>query len=177
MAIRPIVKYGNLILRRKTKSVDDFSQITSLTKDMFDTMYQEDGIGLAANQVDVDCSLAVVDVSHTDESDTPLVFVNGEITERWGEVVMEEGCLSLPGIRVDVTRSERIRFSYQDLSGNAHEKEFEGLLARVIQHEIDHLNGMMIIDRAGSLSRQRYKKQLKEIASASSRVHSDETSS
>lgn len=167
MAILPVVKYGNPILRKRMKSVDSISHVSSLIKDMFDTMYQEDGIGLAANQVGVDFNLSVVDISHTEECDTPFVFINGKIIDKWGESVIEEGCLSLPGIRVDVPRSEGIRFSYLDPSGTEHVEDFEGLLARVIQHEIDHLNGLIIIDRVSPLIKQQFKSQLKEIASIS----------
>lgn len=176
MAVLPVVKYGNPILRKIMSSVEDISQISSLVEDMFDTMYQEDGIGLAANQVGVNLNLSVVDISHTEECDTPFVFINGKIIERWGESLMEEGCLSLPGIRIDVPRSEGIRFSYQDLSGGDHEEDFDGLLARVIQHEIDHINGMIIMDRVSSLLKQQFKKQLREIASISHLELSDKDS-
>jgi len=177
MAILPVVKYGNPILREKMKTVKDISQISPLVENMFDTMYQEDGIGLAANQVGVDLNLSVVDISHTEESDTPLVFINGKILDKWGEAVMEEGCLSLPGIRVNVPRADGIRFNYHDLSGNEHIEEFHGLLARVIQHEMDHLNGMMILDRVGSVLRQQFKKHLKDITSISNTEKPRENSS
>lgn len=172
MAVLPVVKLGETILRTQIRRVENVSEVTSLVEDMFDTMYQEDGIGLAANQVGADFNLAVVDISHTDECETPLVLVNGEIVDKWGESVVEEGCLSLPGIRVDVPRSEGIRFRYQDLSGTVHEENCEGLLARVIQHEMDHLNGMLIVDRISPVLRQQFKKQLKEIASAPRHEHS-----
>lgn len=166
MTVLRVVKYGNSILRGRMKSIKNISDISSLVKNMFDTMYQEDGIGLAANQVGIDLNLSVIDISHTDECDTPMVFVNGRIVEKWGNSAIEEGCLSLPGIRVNVPRSERILFRYQDLSGTEHEKEFNGLLARVIQHEMDHLNGMLIIDRISPLIRQQYAKQLEELAAS-----------
>ena len=177
MAVLPVVKYNDPILRRRTKLVTDFSQISSVVGDMFDTMYQEEGIGLAANQVGVELNLMVIDVSHAEEWDTPFIFVNGEILEKWGESVMEEGCLSLPGIRVDVRRSDGVRFAYQNLSGSRYTEEFEGLLARVIQHETDHLSGMVIIDRVSPLTRQRYSQQIKQIASSSLRKRSENRSS
>lgn len=145
------------------KPVEDFAEAAELVEDMFDTMYEEDGIGLAANQIGRDLNLTVVDISHTDEWDTPFVFVNGEILERWGESAMEEGCLSLPGIRVEVSRSEGVRFAYQDLSGEKHVQEYDGLMARVIQHEMDHLTGRVISDHASPLQRQRFSRRLKEL--------------
>ncbi|MEE9165944.1 MAG: peptide deformylase [Candidatus Neomarinimicrobiota bacterium] len=166
MTVLPVVKYGETILRKKMRSVEDISQLSILVDDMFDTMYEEDGIGLAANQVNVNLNLCVIDISHTEESDSPFVFINGKILEKWGESVMEEGCLSVPGIRVDVSRSEGIRFRYEDLSGADHEEKLEGLLARVIQHEMDHLNGRLILDRVSPVIRKQLKNQLREIATA-----------
>ena len=177
MPVLPIVKYGNPILRKKMKETKDFSQISLLVDNMFDTMYEEDGIGLAANQVGVDLNLSIVDISHTEEYETPFVFVNGQIIKKWGEAVLEEGCLSLPGIRVEVPRSERIRFKYQDLSGTEYVKDLNGLLARVIQHEVDHLNGLIILDRVRSVIKQQFRKQLKELTSISRIEISGEDSS
>ena len=137
----------------------------SIIPDMFDTMYELEGIGLAANQIGLNLNLMVIDISHTDEIYPPIVFANGTILERSGNESMDEGCLSIPGIQVNVSRSETIIFSYQDTEGNSHEGEFSGLMARVIQHEIDHLNGRLIIDHATIVERNRLKKQLKELRS------------
>ena len=161
----PVVIYGDNILRRKMKPVENFEEATELVDDMFDTMYEEDGIGLAANQIARDLNLMVVDITHTDEWDIPFAFVNGEILERWGESVMEEGCLSLPEIRVEVKRAEKVRFAYQDLNGEKHVNEYTGLMARVIQHEMDHLNGRVIVDHASPLQKQRFSSRLKELES------------
>jgi peptide deformylase len=164
MSVLPVVKYGQPILRKVLEQVDDFDSIQDLVPDMFDTMYEEEGIGLAANQIGMDLNLMVIDISHTDESHLPAAFVNGRIVERSGASSMDEGCLSVPGVQVDVSRAESVRFAYQDLEGNHHEQEFDGLMARVIQHEMDHLTGRLIIDHASMMEKHRIRKQLKELA-------------
>ncbi len=154
MSVLPVVKYGQPILRKVLEQVDDFDSIQDLVPDMFDTMYEEEGIGLAANQIGMDLNLMVIDISHTDESHLPAAFVNGRIVERSGASSMDEGCLSVPGVQVDVSRAESVRFAYQDLEGNHHEQEFDGLMARVIQHEMDHLNGTLFVDRLRGIKRE-----------------------
>jgi len=163
MALKLVIKYGDPMLRKKCAKVTDFLKLPILVDDMFETMYEEEGIGLAANQVGVDLNLMVIDVSHTDETDDIHTFVNGEITESWGDSVYEEGCLSIPEVRLEVKRPEFIKFKYQTIDGNEKEEEFTGLLGRAIQHEIDHLNGILIIDRVSPIVRMQVKKQLKEI--------------
>jgi len=163
MALLDVVKYGDPILRKKCATVSDFSKLPLLVNDMFDTMYEEEGIGLAANQVGIDLNLMIIDVSHTDETDEIFTFVNGEISDSWGESVYEEGCLSIPEVRLEVKRPEFIKFIYQTIEGDEKEEEFTGLLGRAIQHESDHLNGIFIVDRVSSLVRMQVKKQLKEI--------------
>ncbi len=167
MSFLNVVKYGDPILRKKCEPVKDFSKLNNLVDDMFDTMYEEEGIGLAANQVGIDLNLMVIDVSHTEETDDTNVFINGEISESWGESVFEEGCLSIPEVRLEVKRPEFIKFKYQNIKGLEKEEEFSGLLGRAIQHEIDHLNGIFIIDRVSSLVKMQVKKQLKEIENTS----------
>ena len=165
MSVLPIVKYGDPILRKVLDPVKDFQFINNIIPDMFDTMYELEGIGLAANQIGLNLNLMVIDISHTDENYPPIAFANGTILERSGNESMDEGCLSIPGIQVNVSRSETVIFSYQDTEGNSHEGEFSGLMARVIQHEMDHLNGRLIIDHATIVERNRLKKQLKELRS------------
>lgn len=167
MALMDVVKYGDPILRKKCAAVTDFTTLPTLVDDMFDTMYEEEGIGLAANQVGIDLNLMIIDVSHTDETDETNIFVNGEITDSWGESVFEEGCLSIPEVRLEVKRPEFIKFNYQDMEGQEKEEEFSGLLGRAIQHEIDHLNGVFIVDRVSPLVKMQVKKQLKEIEKSS----------
>ena len=163
MAVLDVVQYGDPILRKECKPVTDYSVLPKIIEDMFDTMYEEEGIGLAANQVGIDMNLMIIDVSHTDEVDEAHVFVNGKILDSFGESEVEEGCLSIPEIRLPIKRPESIRFKYQLPDGSDQIKEFGGLLARAIQHEVDHLKGVFIIDRVSPLMALQYKKKLKEI--------------
>tara|TARA_Y100001970_G_scaffold229615_1_gene284867 strand:- start:2687 stop:3235 length:549 start_codon:yes stop_codon:yes gene_type:complete len=167
MSVLEVVKYGNPILRKKCSSVTDFSKLSDLIDDMFDTMYEEEGIGLAANQVGVDLNLFIIDISDTDDNESPRIFINGEITSSRGESVFSEGCLSIPKVALEVTRPEIILFKYQDLYEKWHEEEFDGLLARAIQHEIDHLNGVFIIDLVSEMQRLKVNNEVKSIKNAS----------
>ena len=163
MAVLELVNYGNPILRKTCNSVTDFSKLADFIDDMFDTMYEEEGIGLAANQVGIDMNLFVIDISHTDDDEFPRIFINGKITSSDGESIFSEGCLSIPQVSLEVNRPERIVFKYQDIEEKWHEKEFDGLLARAIQHEIDHLNGVLIIDLVSEMQRVRVNKEIKKI--------------
>ena len=165
MPVLPIVKYGDPILRKVLDPVKNFQSISNILTDMFDTMYELEGIGLAANQIGLNLNLMIIDISHTDDTYPPSAFANGTILDGSGKESMDEGCLSIPGIQVNVSRSETVIFSYQDTEGNSHEGEFSGLMARVIQHEMDHLSGRLIIDHATIVERNRLKKQLKELRS------------
>ena len=167
MSVLNIVHYGDPILRKKCLPANDFTILDDLLEDMFDTMYEEEGIGLAANQVGIDMNLMIIDVSHTDEAEDANIFVNGEIIDSYGSSEMEEGCLSMPEVRLPVKRPEKIRFKYQLPDGSEHVDEFDGLLGRAIQHEMDHLKGIFIIDRVNPLLAMKYKKKLKEIESNS----------
>lgn len=169
MALMDIVQYGHPILRKKCEKVTDFDAVPKLIDDMFDTMYEEEGIGLAANQVGIDLNLMIIDVSHTEETDEIHTLINGEIIDSWGESIFEEGCLSIPEVRLEVKRPEFIKLKYQTINGDEKEDEFSGLLGRAIQHEIDHLNGVFIVDRVSPLVRMQVKKQLKEIAKESNK--------
>ena len=163
MAVLEVVKYGNPILRKKCSMVTDFSKLSDFIDNMFDTMYEEEGIGLAANQVGVGMNLFVIDISHTDENEFPRIFVNGEIISSDGESIFSEGCLSIPQVALEVKRPENIVFKYQDIREKWHEEEFDGLLARAIQHEIDHLNGVLIIDLVSEMQRVRVNQEIKKI--------------
>ena len=169
MAVLDVVQYGDPILRKECKPVTDYSVLPKIIEDMFDTMYEEEGIGLAANQVGIDMNLMIIDVSHTDEVDEAHVFVNGKILDSFGESEVEEGCLSIPEIRLPIKRPESIRFKYQLPDGSDQTEEFGGLLARAIQHEVDHLKGVFIIDRVSPLMALQYKKKLKEIKMSSNK--------
>jgi len=152
MAVKKVVTYGHPVLRKASSDITDFSNIDSLIQDLFDTMYEFDGIGLASNQIGIDKRIFVVDISHMEESDEesdkPLVFINGRVDNTVGSDVDSEGCLSLPEIRINVERYESIRYKYLDRDLNKHSTNFSGLLARIIQHENDHLDGKLITDYA-----------------------------
>ena len=163
MSVLEVVHYGDPILRKKCNSVKDFSKLESLLNDMFDTMYEENGIGLAANQVGFNMNLFIIDISSIEEDEKRRVFINGEIINSEGESWFEEGCLSIPDIRLNVKRPDIIKFKYQDEKGQEHEEDFDGLLARAIQHEVDHLNGVFIVDRVSKSEKMSVAKELKDI--------------
>tara|TARA_B100000686_G_scaffold355381_1_gene474079 strand:- start:22720 stop:23277 length:558 start_codon:yes stop_codon:yes gene_type:complete len=166
MAILDIVQYGNPILRKKCKPVKNFLIIEDLLVDMFDTMYEADGIGLAANQVGFDLSLFIIDITHTDEADEPNIFINPKITSKGGvEDTYAEGCLSFPEITLEVIRPKEISLKYQTLDEKWHEDTFSGLLSRAIQHEMDHLDGIYFIDRISQFDLIKYKQRLLDIES------------
>jgi len=164
MAVLDIVKYGDPILRKKCKLVEDFSNIGTIVDDMFDSMYEAEGIGLAANQVGINLNIFIIDISHTEESDDSYVFVNSSIIESSSnKSSSSEGCLSLPNISLDINRPERIKLKYQTIDGKWCEDDFSGLLGRAIQHENDHVNGVMIIDRVSEIEKIKHKTVLKEL--------------
>lgn len=169
----PILFYPHAHLRLVAKPVDTFGdQLREISERMFATMYEARGIGLAATQVDIQAQIVVMDVpayrvdeqgQETDEvaSSTKLVLVNPQIIESSAEKsVYQEGCLSLPGQYADVERPARIRYRYRNLQGEVLEDDAQGLLAVCIQHEIDHLNGILFIDHLSRLKRERIEKKL-----------------
>ena len=165
MAVREVVHYGDPILRKVCKPVKDFKKLSSLIDDMFDTMYEESGVGLAANQIGVDLNLFIIDISGIEEeTESVHIFINGEVMESSGESWFEEGCLSIPNVRLEVKRPEFIQFKYQDENGAEHIEEMGGLLARAIQHEIDHLKGVFIVDRVTKTVKMTVENDLKMIA-------------
>jgi peptide deformylase len=146
---------GDPILREKTKPVTEFDKDLQSTVDkMIKMMHKEDGIGLAAPQVGLMDSILVVDISPIEEEEQPRAFINPQIVASDGESVIEEGCLSVPGVREDVRRPEKITLQYQDTEGKVHNDEYDGWLSRVIQHEIDHLNGKLFVDYLSPMKRQ-----------------------
>jgi peptide deformylase len=161
MSILEIKKYPERVLREKTSPVDNIDgKLQRLIDDMLETMYAAPGVGLAAPQVGVSRRLIVIDVSMRDEEKTPLiVLINPEIIETGGEIEAEEGCLSLPGYTTVVKRSERILVRGINRKGKPAEVEGRGLLSRALQHEIDHLNGTLLIDRISSIKREFFKKR------------------
>lgn len=165
MAVLPIRKYGDPILRQKAQRQTTFDEaLRAVAADMIETMQAASGIGLAANQIGLPHALCVLEVSLIEEGAAPRAFVNPEIVQTSSELVtMEEGCLSIPDINEDVERNVRIRLRFHDLEGNQQEEEFEGLYARVLQHEVDHLNGIFFVDRLSALKRRLLKKKLQAL--------------
>lgn len=159
MALLKILTYPDARLRTKAKPVKVVdARVKQLVDDMFETMYEAPGIGLAATQVDVHERIVVMDIS--EEKDDPLVVINGKITHKEGSEQMQEGCLSVPGAFETVKRAERITLEALDREGEPYTLEAEGLLAVCIQHELDHLEGKLFVDRLSSLKRQRVRKKL-----------------
>lgn len=159
--LRQILHYPDPRLRRKAEPVAEVTDaIRSLVADMAETMYQAPGIGLAAIQVGVLKRVVVIDLS--EERNQLQVFINPEIRERDGEQILEEGCLSVPGIFEPVTRAGRVRVRALDRDGQPFELEASGLLATCIQHEIDHLDGKVFVDYLSRLKQQRIRKKLEK---------------
>jgi peptide deformylase len=160
MAVLKIRKYGDPSLRRRAAPVREITpEIRRIIDDMIETMYDEVGIGLAAPQVGVPLRLMVVGDEKGAEA---RALVNPMIAEQGGEVTAEEGCLSLPGIFAPVTRAEWVRLEAQDLEGKPVAIRARGLAARVFQHEMDHLDGVLFIDRLDAMTRDRIKRRIKK---------------
>ena len=164
MAVREIITYPHQVLRRKTQAVTAFDDnLRKLVADMIETMYAAPGVGLAANQIGISLQVVVVDITAgQDEPKQQRVYVNPEILEGLGAQVGEEGCLSVIDFAADVKRFQKIKVRARDLEGNTIEFEAEDRFARIIQHEVDHLNGILFIDRISSLKRTLYKRRLKK---------------
>jgi len=144
MALLKIRKIGDPVLRSKTKKIDEVTKKTNeLIDNMFDTMYEEDGVGLAAPQVGILKKIAVVDIREGNK----VILINPEIIEEEGKAIMEEGCLSIPGETGDVIRSQKIKVRSLNREGKEIEFVAEEFEARAIQHEIDHLNGVLFVDK------------------------------
>jgi peptide deformylase len=167
MALLPITVYGDKILRKKGSRVTVInSEIIALIKNMFDTMRNANGIGLAANQVGSDKSIFVIDVSVVEgnENIKPIALINPEIKFYSDEkVFIEEGCLSIPEVRAEVERPKMIKITYQDSDLQKHTIEADGVLARVMQHEYDHLQGILFTDRIPDELKKELKKELNKI--------------
>ena len=177
MALLPIYETPDPVLRQISSPVEDFDDaLRALIDDMFDTMYAAPGIGLAAIQVGVPKRILVIDLQEPEVEDgepvkDPRVFINPEILQASDrEVPYTEGCLSVPDQYAEVDRPDRIRARWLDLDGKPHEEEIEGLLATCLQHEMDHLNGILFIDHLSRLKREmilkKIAKQRKELKAA-----------
>jgi peptide deformylase len=175
--ILSIYTYGNPVLRKKTEEINsDYPKLTELIDNMFDTMYHADGVGLAAPQVGLAIRLLVIDLAPFKEENPELgsfkiVMINPEMLEMSDECVAgEEGCLSIPGIHENVSRSEKIIIKYLDPQFTEHVEEFEGYKARVIQHEYDHLEGNLFTDKVSPIRRQLLKSKLTNIVKGKAAV-------
>lgn len=170
--IYPIYVYGMPVLRKRASEIaEDYEGLDQLIADMFETMYASDGVGLAAPQIGLSIRLTVIDAAPLDDEEDPTikdfkkVLINPEIVkEEGGEWTAGEGCLSLPNIREDVIRKHRIRVAYQDRDFNPVEEIFEDVRARIVHHEIDHLDGILITDRIAPLKKRLLTGRLKDIS-------------
>ena len=163
MALRPILEYPDARLRAvaaPVEKVDD--EIRRLVEDMAETMYAAPGVGLAAPQIGVPLRIFVIDTADEDEASQFAAYINPELLETEGAQSWKEGCLSFPGVHENIKRAERVRVRALGVDGNPFEQEATGLLAVAIQHENDHLNGVLMIDKVGPLQRRRMGKKLSE---------------
>ncbi len=167
MSIRTILKYPDPVLRKKAQPVTSFDDtLKALINDMAETMYNAPGIGLAAPQIGESIQLIVVDITKEDDEKTFMTMVNPKITVKEGTQLDEEGCLSVPELTSKVKRFNKITVSFQNLEGKEQELTTVDRFAVVLQHEIDHLNGILFIDHLSSLKRSLYKKKIKKLMAA-----------
>ena len=167
--ILPIVSFGNSILRCKCSPVQEDQPIEDILKNMYETMYNAQGVGLAAPQVGLDLSIFIIDTTPFCDDENNLIplkkeFINPEIIDYSGkDESFNEGCLSIPGLREDVIRKDQIKIRYFDKNFNEHTEKYEGINSRVIQHEYDHLMGVLFTDRVSTLKKKLLKSKLNKI--------------
>lgn len=165
--IYPIVKFGNPVLETPAEPVTVFDdELRKLVEDMFESMYAAHGVGLAAPQIGISKRLAVIDVSFKEDPNAKLVLANPEIIKVEGKHTQQEGCLSLPEFRENVTRPKKVTIKAQDISGKWYEKTGEDLLARAFVHETDHLNGKLYISHISALKRDLIKRKVRKLIKA-----------
>ena len=169
--ILPIVSYGTKVLKQKAQDISiDYPNLEQLIEDMFETMYEASGVGLAAPQIGRSIRLFIVDGSPFANENPEMngfrkVFINPKIIEESGEEwIFNEGCLSIPSIREDVSRLSKIRIYYQDQDFNNREEEFDGTKARIIQHEYDHIEGVLFTDYLSAIKKRLLKRKLNDIS-------------
>jgi peptide deformylase len=166
MAIREIKKYPDPVLRVKTNRVEAIDEsVQRLIDDMIETMHAAPGVGLAANQVGIPLQLAVIDIGDREEGGPRhplLVLINPEMLTQEGSVVADEGCLSIPDLTEKVKRAARVKVRAQDRKGKHFVIEADGLMAKALQHEIDHLNGLLLVDRLSPLKRNIFRRKMKK---------------
>lgn len=167
----PIVVYGHPVLRKVSEEIDkDYPDLKQLIEDLFETMYRSEGLGLAAPQIGRSIRIFVIDGKQAADDEPSLaefrkVFINVHITEKSGELMpMTEGCLSIPNLREEVNRNSHIRINYYDENWNYHDEVYDGYKARIIQHEYDHLDGIMFTDKVSPLRKRLIKSKLTAIS-------------
>lgn len=175
--ILPVTAYGHPVLRKVAEEIEeDYQDLDKLISDMFETMYYSDGIGLAAPQINRSIRLFIIDATPYKEQLPELgnlkkIFINPYILERHGkEVTMDEGCLSLPNIREDVTRKDEVLIEYYDENWELREETYKGYAARIVQHEYDHLEGILFVDHVSSLRKTMLKRKLSDISKGKVKV-------
>ncbi len=182
--ILPIVAYGDAVLRKKAEEIsEDYPKLSELIVNMYETMYDAYGVGLAAPQIGLPIRLFVIDTKSFSEDDElseteqkqlvsfKRTFINAKILEETGdEWAFNEGCLSIPDVREDVFRKPKVKIQYQDEQFNTHVEEFDGLIARVIQHEYDHIEGILFTDKLSALKKRLIKSRLNNISKGNIRV-------
>lgn len=172
MSLLQVLHYPDERLRKVAKPVADVNDaIRRIVDDMFEAMYAEEGIGLAATQVDIHQRIIVIDVS--ENRDQRLVLINPELLEKSGETGIDEGCLSIPDQRGFVPRAEKVKVRALDRDGNSFELEADDLLAICIQHEMDHLVGKLFVDYLSPLKRQRIRQKMEKLARMTARADKD----
>ena len=166
--IYPIVKYGEPVLETRAVTVEEFDTpgLNQLIEDMFESMYAAKGVGLAAPQIGIGKRIAVIDCSNGERPEEKIVLINPEIIKVEGSQVSEEGCLSIPGFRENVTRGKRVTVKAQNAKGELFEMTGEDLLARAFQHETDHLNATLYINHVSVLKRDLIKRKIRKLAKA-----------
>jgi len=167
MSLRTILTFPNPILRKKAEKISNFDDsLQTLATDMIETMYDAPGVGLAAPQIGESIQMIVVNAAQDEDGQESLVMINPEITEKEGTQVDDEGCLSVLDLTASVKRSKKITVCYQDITGEKQEISVEDRFAVVLQHEIDHLHGILFIDHLSTLKRALYKKKIKKMLAA-----------
>jgi len=165
--IYPIVKFGNPVLEKPAEPVTVFDgELKKLVEDMFESMYEAKGVGLAAPQIGISKRLAVIDVTFKEDPDAKLVLINPQVIHTEGKFRQTEGCLSIPEFREPVTRAKKVTIRAQDLNGHWFEKTGEDLLARAFLHETDHLNGKLYISHISALKRDLIKRRIRKLIKA-----------
>jgi peptide deformylase len=174
VALREILEYPDPRLREVAKPVAEVTpEIQALVDDMAETMYAAPGCGLAATQLGIPHRIFVVDCAEEDEPSDLKVFINPEIVEKDGQVVWTEGCLSFPGVREEIKRAEKVKVRALDRTGKPFELEADGLLAVAIQHETDHLNGVLMIDKLNALKKRMMGRKLAQARKEQQRETTD----